>query len=129
MGRYKALPEDGKEVTAWGNRDSAFEDIVTGVRRVVKLAEASQRERVPPAVRKRRTLKAASAKPAAAKQVKPSQPSRAKKIVNKPVAKKPVVKKPAAKATPKTNVRPSVTKVARSPVQASKKTRRRNLPG
>ncbi len=119
MGRYKALPEDGKEVTTWGNRDSAFEDIVTGVRRVVKLAEASQRERVTPTSGKRKTAKAAPAKPATAKQVKLSQPSR---------AKKPVVKA-KAKATPKTKIRPNDIKVARSSVSASKNTHRRKSLG
>ena len=128
MGRYKALPEDGKEVTTWGNRDSAFEDIVTGVRRVVKLAEASQRERVPSAARNRK-VKATSAKPAPAKQVKSSRSSRAKKIIETPVVRKPVVKKPAAKAAPKANVRPSGIKVATSPVRASRRTRRRKSPG
>lgn len=53
MGRYKALPNDGKVTTQWSNRDLAYEDIAEGVRRVVTLAQA-QRARTPPA----RTVKA-----------------------------------------------------------------------
>ena len=124
MGRYKALPEDGKEVTTWGNRDSAFEDIVAGVRRVVKLAEASQRERVPPAGRTRRPAKVASSKSVAAKHVKPAQPSSARKLVVKPV-----VEKLSTKAVPKTKVRSSGAKVARSPMRRSKNTDPRKSPG
>ena len=87
MGHYKALPADGKEVTTWGNRDSAFEDIVNGVRRVVKLAEASQRERLPPPARARAAPKPAAAKAGAVKEAKPTPPSKTKKPVRKPVTK------------------------------------------
>ncbi|MGJ3250235.1 MAG: TIR domain-containing protein [Elainellaceae cyanobacterium] len=34
--KLKALPEDGKPVTQWGDRDSAFLDIVQGIRRAVE---------------------------------------------------------------------------------------------
>lgn len=119
MGRYKALPEDGKEVTTWGNRDSAFEDIVTGVRRVVKLAEVSQRERVPPAPRTRTASKAAHMRVGAVKVVKPVRP---------PKVKKPDLK-PAVKAIPKKRAQPTGAKVARSPAPASRAIRRRKSPG
>jgi len=84
MARYKALPEDGKEVVRWGSRDSAFEDIVNGVRRVVKLAQVAQsalpakRPRKPAAAKARRNkATAASTKAtvtkAAARETPPKQ--------------------------------------------------------
>ncbi|RYC29623.1 toll/interleukin-1 receptor domain-containing protein [Lichenibacterium minor] len=118
MGHYKALPEDGKEVTTWGNRDSAFEDIVNGVRRVVKLAEASQRERVSSAAKARTASKALPTRVGAAKVVKPVSP---------PKAKKPDLK-PAAKAVPKKRAQPTGAKVTRSPATASRDIRRRKSP-
>lgn len=112
MGHYKALPEDGKEVTTWGNRDSAFEDIANGVRRVVKLAEASQRERVPPTPKTRTASKAA---PAKAQTTKLDRPTKLKKPGRKPVVNE-IMKK---------RVRPHSTTVTRSANLAPKAARRR----
>ncbi len=36
FGKLKALPTDSKPVTKWTDRDSAFFDIVTGIRRVIE---------------------------------------------------------------------------------------------
>ncbi len=36
FGRLKALPKDGKPVTKWSNRDSAWADIVNGIRKAAK---------------------------------------------------------------------------------------------
>lgn len=119
MGHYKALPEDGKEVTTWGNRDSAFEDIVNGVRRVVKLAEASQRERVPPAPRTRTASKAVPTRVGVAKVVRAVRP---------PKAKKPDLK-PAVKSVPKKRARTSGAKATISPDPASRAIRKRKAPG
>ncbi|MCI0391150.1 MAG: TIR domain-containing protein [Acidobacteria bacterium] len=35
FGKLQALPKDGKAVTAWANRDEAFQNIAAGIRRVV----------------------------------------------------------------------------------------------
>jgi internalin A len=36
FGRLKALPRDGKPVTKWSNRDSAWADIVNGIRKTAR---------------------------------------------------------------------------------------------
>lgn len=36
FGKLKALPKDGKPVTAWSNRDEAFLDIAKGMRAIVE---------------------------------------------------------------------------------------------
>ncbi len=36
LGKLQALPKDGKPLTKWRNRDEAFQDIVQGIRQVIK---------------------------------------------------------------------------------------------
>jgi hypothetical protein len=36
FGKLKALPTDGKPVTKWSNRDSAWKDVAKGIRDAVK---------------------------------------------------------------------------------------------
>ncbi|MFI5394819.1 MAG: TIR domain-containing protein [Candidatus Binatia bacterium] len=36
FGRLKALPKDGKPVTKWANRDSAWADVATGLREAIR---------------------------------------------------------------------------------------------
>ncbi|HEU5381899.1 MAG TPA: toll/interleukin-1 receptor domain-containing protein [Ktedonobacteraceae bacterium] len=36
LSKLQALPKDGKPITTWGNRDSAFLDVAKGLRRVIK---------------------------------------------------------------------------------------------
>src|SRR3954452_20187912 len=36
FGKLQALPQDGKAVTEWSNRDKAFTDVARGIREVVK---------------------------------------------------------------------------------------------
>lgn len=43
FGKLQALPKDGKGVTSWGNRDEAWNDVATGIRRAVE--ELRQRRR------------------------------------------------------------------------------------
>jgi hypothetical protein len=46
--RLQALPQDGKPVTSWKNRDEAFTDVARGIREVVKsLTSGSQKPPVP----------------------------------------------------------------------------------
>jgi hypothetical protein len=35
LGELQALPRDGKPITLWRSRDSAFEDVIQGIRGVV----------------------------------------------------------------------------------------------
>jgi hypothetical protein len=37
FGRLKALPTDGKAVTKWSNRDSAWKDVAKGIREAVRI--------------------------------------------------------------------------------------------
>lgn len=42
FGRLQALPKDGKPITSWSNRDTAFTDVAKGIRRAVnEVAEAA----------------------------------------------------------------------------------------
>jgi hypothetical protein len=52
FGKLKALPKDGKPVTKWSNRDSAWKDVAKGIRDAVK--DLSGKRRAP---RKRRSAR------------------------------------------------------------------------
>lgn len=58
MARYKLLPKDGKPVSKWRPYGEAFEDIVNGLRGVVKAVRAEQ---LPPPAKSERKPKAAPA--------------------------------------------------------------------
>jgi len=65
FGKLQALPKDGKPVTEWPNPDSAFLDIVKGIRKAVNdlVASAQQiKAQSPHIVRKRRGTAATSQK-------------------------------------------------------------------
>ena len=40
LGKLQALPKDGKPVTLWPDRDSAWNDVATGIRKVVEQLRA-----------------------------------------------------------------------------------------
>lgn len=45
LGKLQALPKDGKPVTEWKNRDSAFKNIAQGIRRKIKNFKPKQPQR------------------------------------------------------------------------------------
>ncbi len=49
FGELQALPKDGRPVTKWSNRDDAFTDVVSGIRRVVEELNEKRREGFEPA--------------------------------------------------------------------------------
>lgn len=77
FGKLNALPESGKAVTKWGNRDEAFEDIEQGISLVAEELKAKRRGVGAPA--------ATTAPAAAAESVQPPvAPSPARSLVPRP---------------------------------------------
>lgn len=77
MGRYKALPKDGKPASRWTNRDLAYEDIVDGIRQVVTAAKAAAAEDSVPKLNTRQGRRTNSLKVRA---LKPVEASKAAKV-------------------------------------------------
>jgi hypothetical protein len=102
MARYKLLPKDGKPVDQWARRGDAYEDIVEGIRAVVKVV---RRDREALA-----TTAAATGKP--------------KRSSSKTVAKTPAAGGSAAAAKKSVAARPKVSKD--SSVASSKTPRKRS---
>ncbi|SEQ87517.1 TIR domain-containing protein [Faunimonas pinastri] len=78
MVRYRSLPKDGKSVTEWKNRDSAYEDIAAGLRRVVAAVVAEQASKPPLSretdKRRQRPKSSGLGKPAGQVGAKPTSP-------------------------------------------------------
>jgi hypothetical protein len=73
MGRYKALPKDGKPASRWTNRDLAYEDIVDGIRQVVAAAKAAVAEDAVPKVDRRQGRRNKSLKVGLASMSRPAR--------------------------------------------------------
>ena len=98
MGRYKALPNDGKPASRWTNRDLAYEDIADGIRSVVTLAEAQPSSKE----------SAKSVKPKAKPVKSTSRPGLLDKKANRPAPKR--TPSPGNRKGPKTKVVSSADK-------------------
>jgi hypothetical protein len=66
MARYKVLPKDGKPVDQWARRGDAYEDIVEGIRAVIKVVRKDREALLEVAAgRKRRSAPKAAARASA----------------------------------------------------------------
>lgn len=95
MKNYKMLPKDAKAVSQWARHADAYENIIEGLREVVKAVRlAKAGEGVAKAVRAPARPKATKPRPAPPKPraAKPKKAAPAKRVA----AKKPVVRKKAA---------------------------------
>ncbi len=94
MARYKLLPKDGKPVDQWARRGDAYEDIVEGIRAVVKAVRRDREAlaRVPPGKPKRSPPKPVAKTPAG---------GRSAAAAKKTVAPRPKIDKDLSVASPK----------------------------
>lgn len=116
IGRYLVLPKDGKAIEDFGRRSQAFEQIVEGIRVVLKRikAERDAEPNSPPAkVRSRTTPKAAKPEPA----------QKASRAQTKSTAGKPKSSKRVATPKPiKLTTRQTVTRSGRKKTASPPKT-------
>lgn len=111
MAHYKMLPRDAKPVAEWVPRSNAYEDIIDGLREVVKAVRAARAGQPAAPARRaapkpKRALPMAKARPKpriAAVKPKKAAPAKVKRVV----AKKNAPKRRLAVARPKPKVKPA----------------------